>query len=653
MNRIEVADPLAHSADLIAGNIEQLKTLFPELITEGPDGAAINVDVLKALVGDKTATDIDEKYGLTWHGKRRARQLALTPSTGTLRPCPDESSDWDATQNLMIEGDNLEVLKLLQKSYAGKAKVIYIDPPYNTGNDFVYPDDFRDNIKNYLELTGQVEGGRKISSNTEAGGRFHTDWLNMMYPRLKLAKNLLEDQGVIFISIGDGEVGNLREICDEIFGEECLICQFTWVKKRKGSHLSDTHRSMTEYVLAYAKEKTGLSLFGEAAYSDKLQPLAKKTNSVKELRFPAEKVRTTLEDGSYSAGDRGDGDSSLTFKNKFRVSDGLVIDELAVDGPFVWTQSKLDEEIGLGTTIHLSSKFGFNVGRHDQQDKFKAPSTLISGAGTNEDAFEELAELFGVERVFDFTKPTSLIEYLINTNTFSAKSGLVVDFFAGSGTTGHATFSLNAADGGDRRFVLVQLPEPLDPENSDQSVAAKFLKKLKKPLNLSELTKERLRRAADKIRKENPLFAGDMGFRVYRLDTSNIRAWNPSPDDLGQAVIEYQDNLQSSRNEADIFYELLLKLGLDLCVPIQQRVIAGKTVYSVGGGVLTACLAPEISPESVEELAQGICALHKEQAPAGDATCVFRDSAFSGDDVAKTNIVAILQQNGISNARSL
>ncbi len=211
MQKIDATSPEAQSADLIAENIEQIKALFPELITEGTNGVSVNVDVLKALVGDKTITDSDEKYGLNWHGKRRARQLALTPSTGTLRPCHDESVDWDTTQNLMIEGDNLEVLKLLQKSYAGKVKLIYIDPPYNTGKDFVYPDNFHDNIRNYLELTGQTEGGKKISSNTEASGRFHTDWLNMMYPRLKLARSLLREDGVIFVSLDDGEIGDIVE----------------------------------------------------------------------------------------------------------------------------------------------------------------------------------------------------------------------------------------------------------------------------------------------------------------------------------------------------------------------------------------------------------------------------------------------------------
>ncbi|MCU0869455.1 MAG: site-specific DNA-methyltransferase, partial [Burkholderiales bacterium] len=228
MKKLAATDPETMSPDLVAENLQRLKALFPDLITEGPDGAAVNVDVLKALVGDRTVTDADEKYGLGWHGKRRARQLALTPSTGTLRPCPEDSLDWETTQNLMIEGDNLEVLKLLQKSYAGKVKLIYIDPPYNTGKDFVYPDDFRDSIRNYLELTGQVEGGRKISSNPEASGRFHTDWLNMMYPRLKLARDLLKQDGAVFVSCDEGEQARLRLAMDDVFGGDNFIADMVW-----------------------------------------------------------------------------------------------------------------------------------------------------------------------------------------------------------------------------------------------------------------------------------------------------------------------------------------------------------------------------------------------------------------------------------------
>ena len=257
MQKLTANDPETKSPDLVAENVSRLRALFPELVTEGPDGVAVNLDVLKQLVGDRTVTDAEEKYGLNWHGKRRARQLALTPSTGTLRPCPEDSVDWDTTQNLMIEGDNLEVLKLLQKSYAGKIKLIYIDPPYNTGNEFIYPDDFKDSVKNYLELTGQIgEGGKKLSSNTEASGRFHTDWLNMMYPRLRLARSLLRGDGCIFISIDDHEVGSLRKICDEIFGGENFVATVIWQKvyapKNTARHFSEDH----DYIVVYAKNSS-------------------------------------------------------------------------------------------------------------------------------------------------------------------------------------------------------------------------------------------------------------------------------------------------------------------------------------------------------------------------------------------------------------
>ena len=256
MQKITALDPESHSPDLVAENIAKLKELFPELLTEGENGSSVNLDVLKSLVGDQTVTDAEDKYGLNWHGKRKARQLALAPSTGTLRPCPEDSVDWDSTQNLMIEGDNLEVLKLLQKSYAGKVKLIYIDPPYNTGKDFVYPDNFKDNIKNYLELTGQTgEGGNNLSSNPETSGRFHTDWLNMIYPRLKLARNLLKEEGVVFISIDDAEVDNLRKVSDEIFGEENFVCALTW-QTMKGAQGMPTRNMVvpnSEYILVYAK----------------------------------------------------------------------------------------------------------------------------------------------------------------------------------------------------------------------------------------------------------------------------------------------------------------------------------------------------------------------------------------------------------------
>jgi len=653
MNKLTAASPEAQSADLVAGNIDQLKALFPDLITEGPNGTAVNVDVLKALVGDQTVTDADEKYGLNWHGKRRARQLALTPSTGTLRPCPDESVDWDTTQNLMIEGDNLEVLKLLQKSYAGKVKLIYIDPPYNTGKDFVYPDNFQDNIKNYLEMTGQVEGGQKIRSNTEASGRFHTDWLNMMYPRLKLARALLAPSGVLFISIGDEEIHNLREVCDEIFGGENFCGAFVWEKKKKPSFLDKNMGSVTDYIVAYGRNRQVAPPFVAGAVEEgKKYPFNNAGNPFSVLRFPPNSVQFLCGDGVVNAQDMSEGNIKTELLDSVTILNGLNVNEFRLRGEWRYSQNKVDEFVNAQDEI-IISKVPFRPNYVNRSGEMKKTTNLLShrtnGVPTNEDATEELRQLFGSD-VMSYPKPTGLLKYLIRATT--SGNDIVMDFFAGSGTTACGAMHQNVEDGGNRKYILVQLPEPLDPDNQEQKTAADFCDKLGKPRTIAELTKERLRRAATKIKADNPLFAGDTGFRVFKLDHSNIRAWNPNPADLEASLFDHQDHLLEGRSEADVLYELLLKLGLDLCVPIEQRTIAGREVHSVGGGVLMTCLSEQITREQVEPLAQGIIDWHKDLAPAGDTTCVFRDSAFE-NDVAKTNLAAILEQHGIQNVRSL
>ena len=637
IQKIEAQSPEALSADITLENIAQLKAMFPELLTEGANGVAINVDVLKQLVGDASITDAEEKYGLNWHGKRRARQLALTPSTGTLRPCVDESVDWDTTQNLMIEGDNLEVLKLLQKSYAGKVKLIYIDPPYNTGHDFVYPDNFQDNIKNYLELTGQVEGGKKISSNTEASGRFHTDWLNMMYPRLKLARNLLREDGVIFVSIDDSEVSHLRRLCDEIFGEEnfvgCAVWQRKYSPQNDAKHLSALH----EYVAAFARNAD--------IWTVRLLP--RSAEALARYKNPDNDPR-----GDWKIGD-------LTTKTKaaghsYPITSPTGKVHLPTSGR-QWGPSKETFDRMIAENRIWFGTDGNNVPALKQfltevQDG-TVPTTLWLRdlVGDNQSAVRQLAEL---EVPFDSPKPSTLIEHVMQFATTPDSCDLVLDFFAGSGTTGHAVMAQNATDGGNRRYILVQLPEPLDPVSKDQNTAADFCDKLGKPRTIAEITKERLRRAAKKIKANNPMFAGDTGFRVFKLDTSNIRAWNPDRDNLEKTLFDHEEHLLPGRTEADIVYELLLKLGLDLCVPIESRSIAGKKVGAIGGGVLLACLAEQITATEVEALAQGIVAWHKELAPAGNTTCVFRDSAFE-NDIAKSNLAAILEQHGIQNVRSL
>lgn len=630
MKTLTAEDSEARSADLVVENIEQLKALFPELVTEGSNGTAVNVDVLKALVGDATVTDADEKYGLNWYGKRRARQFALTPSTGTLRPCPEDSVDWDTTQNLMIEGDNLEVLKLLQRSFAGKVKLVYIDPPYNTGNDFIYPDDFQNSIKNYLELTGQVEGGAKISSNTDASGRFHTDWLNMIYPRIKLGHSLLKADGALFVSIDDCEVASLRRVCDEVFGEENFLATLIWQKvfspKNTARHFSEDH----DYIICYAKSKE--------VWLPELLPRSEEATA--RYANPDNDPR-----GVWTSSD-------LTARNYY--SAGLY----SVTGPTgktfepgrgrYWRQN---EESFRALDADKRIWWGEDGGNMPRLKRFLSevkdgvvPQTLLmhTQVGNTQEAKKELLEYVAFEQtanVLNSVKPTRLLRHLVTIGTSSKGGDLIVDFFAGSGPTGHATLLKNAEDGGDRRFLLVQLPEPLPvPEASLKTIA--------------DMAVSRLKTAAKKIKDENPMFSGDLGFRVFKLDSSNIRTWEPDRDELDQTLLESVEHIKSGRTDADVLFELLLKLGLDLCVPIETRTLGGMEVHSVGGGVLMACLAENIARDDVEALAQGIVDWHTALAPAGDTTCVFRDSAFA-DDVAKTNLAAILEQHGIANVRSL
>ncbi len=632
MEKITPDSPEAQSADLVAENIEKLKILFPELVTEGPEGLSVNVDVLKQLVGDQTVTDCAEKYGLNWFGKRRARQLALTPSTGTLRPAPDESEDWDTTQNLFIEGDNLEVLKLLQKSYAGKVKLIYIDPPYNTGKDFIYRDDFRDNIRNYKKLTGQVdEEGSPLTTNTEASGRFHTDWLDMIYPRLKLARNLLRKDGVLFVSCDDNEVANLRLVLNEIFGEENFIASVIWQKvfspKNSARHFSEDH----DYILVYAQNAE--------TWRPRLLPRTK----AMEARYdnPDNDPRGPWTSGDLSARNYyGEGVYPVTCPS------GRII-----EGPppgTYWRVSKEKfEELDRDKRIWWGND-GDNMPRLkrflSEVKQGRVPQTLwtYKEVGHTQDAKKQLLELVHFENrdnVLDTVKPTSLIRRMLQLATEPDARDIVLDFFAGSGPTGHAVFEQNQVDDGNRRYILVQIPEPLPkPETHLHTLA--------------DITKERLRRAAKKIKEEHPEWNGDTGFRVFKLDSSNIKAWNPRTDDLEADLADQMEHILPDRTEADLLYELLLKLGLDLCVPIEQKEIAGKTVHAIGGGVLMTCLAEKITTEETESLGLGIVGWHKELAPAGDTTCVFLDSAFE-NDVAKTNLAAILEQAGIANVRSL
>lgn len=686
MQKIEANSPEAQSADILASNLAQLKALFPELITEGANGPAINVDVLKALIGDQLVTDAEEKYGLNWHGKKKARQIALTPSTGTLRPSPEESVEWDTTQNLMIEGDNLEVLKLLQKSYAGKVKLIYIDPPYNTGKDFVYPDNFQDNIKNYLALTGQVEGGLKITSNAEASGRFHTDWLNMMYPRLRLARNLLANDGVIFVSIDDSESSNLKHLLSEVFGEENYIDtiavemsttsgpktvnaqQGTIVKNvefvhifRKSSEfdtvshtpLLDGIENYDTHYSVWLNDDQTLGTLSEAMLSDD-----KVADDIKRFGF--------MERGKFSINNLSKllmlSEATKSFieanLNKIARIDRPPVSASGRSTPVgQWDSFEVDHRTYFLTTLSngtLQALMPLVLNYRTSDDyKPRFGRTVIRGdlwKGFHQDMGNVAKE--GEIAYSNGKKPVRLIKQLIKWANNSA-NGIVLDFFAGSATTAHAVMQLNAEDNKSRRYVMVQLPEPLDPNNSEQKASSELCDELNKPRNIAELTKERLRRAGKKVKADNPLLQNfDKGFRVFKLDTSNIRAWNPKSNDLKTSLFDHLEHLVTDRSSDDILYEVLLKLGLDLCVPIEQREITGKQVNSVGAGVLMACLVESIKATEVEALALGIVAWRKEQGTVGDTTAVFRDSAFE-NDVAKSNLAAILEQHGIKQVRSL
>ena len=506
-------DPEKTSADIEAEDIDALKALFPEAFTDG----RIDFDVLKGLLG-AAVDEREEKYGLNWHGKRRARQIALTPSTGTLLPCPEESVDWKSTQNLMIEGDNLEVLKLLQKSYAGKVKLIYIDPPYNTGRDFVYPDDFRDNVKNYLELTGQLESGKKTSSNAEASGRFHTDWLNMMFPRLKLARNLLSRDGVIFISIDDGELPRVRLIADDVFGEENFLASFVWKSRQNKDNRTVTGASIDhEYIICYGNAIRGADR-NVSQYSNPDQDPRGDWASANMVGIATADRRPNLhydltnpETGvNYGCPDMG-----------WRYEPSTMA-RLISEKRILWPSSIDGRPRRKAFLTELESEFtGF--------------STIIGEGIYTRDGTADIDELFD-SRIFSFPKPIRLISELIKQGAH--EGDIVLDFFAGSGTTGHSIMLENCSDGDARRFILVQFPEPLDPDNRDQKTAADFCSKLGRPRNIAELTKERLRRAGKKIRRDNPTTIGDIGFRVFKLASSNIRAWEPDVADVESTLLE-------------------------------------------------------------------------------------------------------------------
>ena len=638
-------------------NIEKLKEIFPEVFNEDK----IDFEKLQNVLGNYIDTD-EEKYRFTWNGKMDALRLSQTPSTGTLRPCKEESRDWDTTQNLYIEGDNLEVLKLLQNSYLNKINVIYIDPPYNKGKDFVYKDDFKDNITNYKKMTGQIDSdGNTLSTNSETSGRYHTNWLNMMYPRLRLARNLLTADGVIFISIDDKEVDNLRKVCDEIFGDGNFQVIFPRVTK-KGGKSSDVTCKNHDYILMYCKNSFDANLIGvshiDEGYCNKDEYFDErgyyKSNQtldydslgyVKSLDYPIVINNETF----YAGGDEE------TYRKRQKGEHGRA------DWGWRWSKSLFDfgykngfieiKRGGKRPRIYTKTYEKVTIENENGQyfikkiDRTKPLSTLefIENKFSNDNATKIIDDLIG-KGVFEYTKPPELILQL--TKLFNSKDIIILDFFSGSATTAHAMMQLNSDDKGTRKYICVQLPEKVE----QTSEAYKFLSKIDKPKNICEIGKERIRRAGDKIKKEieqenqqlklgeEPKKLPDIGFKVFKLDSSNIRKWNPDTKDLERALLDQVDNFVEGRKEEDALYEIILKNGLPLTVPVEELSIKGKKVYSIGMGAMIVCLDNNITLDVADEIAT----ISTEFEDKSMVTVVFKDNGFENDSV-KTNIKETLR----------
>jgi len=650
------------SMDIVKENIDKLKEIFPDVFTEGK----VDFDALQATLGEYLETG-EERYSFNWHGKAQARRIAQTPSTGTLRPCPEESIDWDSTQNLFIEGDNLEVLKLLQKSYHRKVKMIYIDPPYNTGKEFIYPDKFQENLDTYLKYTGQKDDeGHKFSPNTETTGRYHTNWLNMMYPRLKLARNLLKDDGIIFISIDDNELFNLSKLCNEVFGEENFVSLLSVENNPKGRKNSKFVSVSNDYCLIYAREKESSCFVENIPKNINDMTLDEDGNYIH-----GSGKRVLVGENSFNKGVSGQAsekhysvyynkecrdlriikENSLTDVNQDYIADGYVRYVSHRNGVFIentYTHVKLTQlfsekalefkedkifEKNFSSSIRMKSMLvnrEYDALVNNESHKFKIDVKTTS-AGTY------LKELFDSSNPI-FTSPKNIGLITLLATLFDGKDYLILDFFAGSATVADAVMQLNHEDEGNRKYILTQLPEPCD-EKSEAKKAGYA--------TIAEIGKERIRRAAAKIKEENPGYDGDLGFKVLKLDSSNIKPWDADFDNIQRSLEDSVSNIKSERSEEDVLYEILLKYGLDLTLPIETRMIESKKVFSIGLGALVICLDSNITLDVVE----GIGKLKAELEPEV-MRVVFKDNGFK-DDVVKTNAIQILKRYDIEDVKSL
>ena len=624
-------------------NYRKLAELFPNAVTETIDEngevvRAIDKDVLMQEIAVKVVDGREERYQFTWPDKKKSVLLANAPISKTLRPCRDESVDFDTTENLYIEGDNLEVLKLLQETYLGKIKVIYIDPPYNTGNDFVYEDDFAQSTEEYLANSGQFdEDGNRMVQNTESNGRFHTDWLNMIYPRLRLAKDLLTDDGVIFISIDDNEQENLKKCCDEVFGAQNFVSQLTWEKKKKGSFLSNAITNIKEYVFVYCKSMLKFEgLIGEINSDVETYPCINASNK-RELRTIPAGIESKYKEKNYfmpKGSEISDTTMSIVLHSDLVIKNGILSQELIVEGNWRYSQPAMKEyaekkelyltrdlylrrivtEARYKTLKDLLPRIGEDQSSTHKQ-KIDLNNLFATGWGSNEDADEELRLIFGVQKLMDYPKPVRLIQKLLASyrNTHDC---YVLDFFSGSATTAHAVMELNAADDGKRKFIMVQLPEETDIKGSAYKAGYK---------NICEIGKERIRRAGQKIKDEAGLTAQglDIGFRVLKCDTSNMKDVYYRPDEVTQMTIgDYASNIKNDRTPEDLLFQVMLDLGILLSSKIEETTIAGCKVFNVADGFLYACFDNNVSDAVVTTIA-------KEQ----PYYAVFRDSGMASDSV--------------------
>jgi len=605
------------SKDIIQNNIEKIGRLFPNVITEIKDEKgnitrAIDFELLKQELSDEIVEGTKERYLLTWPGKKEAIVLANTPTNKTLRPVKEDSLNWETTQNLFIEGDNLEVLKLLQESYLNKIKFIYIDPPYNTGKDFIYKDRFTVEKTKYAKKSGQVDQeGNRLFQNTEYNGRYHSDWLTMIYPRLKLARNLLSEDGVILISIDDNEIHNMRRICDEIFGERNFVANFIWRKSKGSGNDSKYLMVETEYILLYAKNIENVKFNNQVVDIDG------------KYKFKDEYYK---ERGGYNLEklDRGSKGYVESLDFGIKAPDGTLIfpnnrREKYNDGwRWVWSKSKVEWGIKNGYIV-------FKKGKGNQWNVYCKNYAKVDNEGNpivrtklyrnhigfeenilNIQANHEMKRLFE-GAVFSYPKPTTLLKHLISM--FYLDNEIILDFFAGSATTAHAVMQLNAEDGGNRKYIMIQLPEPCD-ENSEAYKAGYK--------TIAEIAKERIRRAGKKIKEETGADI-DYGFRVYRVDSSNMKDVYYAPDKLSQNILdELESNIKEDRTSLDLLTQVMLEAGLELSLPIETKEICGKEVHFVAGNSLAACFDEDVGEELIKEIAK-----------IKPLKAVFRDSSFS------------------------